>query len=82
MGPHSRLISWVITGGESGSHARPSHPEWFRSLRDQCVAAGVAYFAKQMGSVWAKEHKAKQPHGNDINEWPEDLRIREYPHAL
>lgn len=39
---------WVIAGGESGPNARPSHPEWFRSLRDQCAAAGVPFFFKQM----------------------------------
>ena len=42
-------IDWVIAGGESGPHARPSHPDWFRSLRDQCQAAGVPYFFKQWG---------------------------------
>lgn len=47
-----RGINWVITGGESGNRARPSHPDWFRSLRDQCQAAGVRYFHKQWGE-WA-----------------------------
>lgn len=42
-------ISWVIAGGESGAHARPSHPDWFRSLRDQCAIAGVPFFFKQWG---------------------------------
>lgn len=42
-------IGWVIAGGESGPHARPSHPDWFRSLRDQCQQAGVPYFHKQNG---------------------------------
>ena len=42
-------ISWIIVGGESGSSARPMHPEWARSLRDQCKAAGVPYFFKQWG---------------------------------
>ena len=42
-------IDWVIAGGESGPHARPSHPMWFRSLRDQCVQAGVPFFFKQWG---------------------------------
>lgn len=42
-------IDWVITGGESGSKARPMHPDWARSLRDQCQAAGVAFFFKQWG---------------------------------
>jgi hypothetical protein len=42
-------IHWVICGGESGPNARPMHPEWARSLRDQCKAAGVAFFFKQWG---------------------------------
>lgn len=42
-------IDWVIAGGESGAHARPSHPDWFRSLRDQCAAAGVPFLFKQWG---------------------------------
>ncbi len=42
-------IGWVITGGESGQHARPMHPDWARSLRDQCAAAGVPFFFKQWG---------------------------------
>lgn len=45
-------IDWVIAGGESGPHARPSHPDWFRSLREQCSAAGVAFHFKQWGD-WA-----------------------------
>lgn len=44
-----RRIDWVIVGGESGSNARPMHPHWARSLRDQCVAAGVAFHFKQWG---------------------------------
>lgn len=47
-----RTINWVIAGGESGPRARPSHPEWFRSLRDQCSAAGVPLHFKQWGE-WA-----------------------------
>lgn len=42
-------IDWVIVGGESGPGARPMHPEWARSLRDQCQAAGVPFFFKQWG---------------------------------
>jgi protein gp37 len=42
-------IDWVICGGESGHGARPMHPDWARSLRDQCEAAGVALFFKQWG---------------------------------
>lgn len=42
-------LNWIITGGESGPKARPSHPDWFRSLRDQCAAAGVPFLFKQWG---------------------------------
>lgn len=42
-------LDWVIVGGESGQNARPMHPDWARSIRDQCAAAGVAYFFKQWG---------------------------------
>lgn len=42
-------IHWVICGGESGSDARPMHPDWARSLRDQCMRAGVPFFFKQWG---------------------------------
>jgi protein gp37 len=44
-----RGITWVVCGGESGPGARPMHPDWARSLRDQCVAAGVPFFLKQLG---------------------------------
>lgn len=40
---------WVIVGGESGPNARPMHPDWARSLRDQCHNAGVPFFFKQWG---------------------------------
>ena len=42
-------ISWTIIGGETGPGARPMHPEWVRSLRDQCQASGTPYFFKQWG---------------------------------
>lgn len=42
-------LDWVIVGGESGRGARPMHPDWARSIRDQCVAAGVPFFFKQVG---------------------------------
>lgn len=45
-------VNLVIAGGESGPRARPSHPDWFRSLRDQCAATGTAFFFKQWGE-WA-----------------------------
>jgi len=45
----SHKLDWVICGGESGPKARPLHPEWARSLRDQCQAAQVPFFFKQWG---------------------------------
>lgn len=47
-------IDWVIAGGESGTRARPMHPDWVRSLRDQCAAANVPFFFKQWGA-WRPE---------------------------
>lgn len=46
------VLDWVIVGGESGQGARPVHPDWVRSLRDQCSRAGTAFFFKQWGE-WA-----------------------------
>lgn len=50
--PHQtvlRGLDWVVVGGESGRHARPMHPDWARSLRDQCAEAGVPFLFKQWG---------------------------------
>lgn len=63
--------NWLIFGGESGSGARPMNVEWARSIRDQCAAAGTAFFMKQMSGVV----KAKMP------PIPDDLMIREFPLA-
>jgi len=49
---HSDGLEWVIVGGEGGPDARPMDPDWARSLRDQCQAAGVPFFFKQWGE-WA-----------------------------
>lgn len=49
VGSLVRAIDWVIVGGESGQQARPMRPEWATGLRDQCEAAGVAFFFKQWG---------------------------------
>ena len=71
LNPDLDGIDWVICGGESGPGARPMHPDWARSLRDQCQAAGVPFFMKQMsGKTKAERHAI-----------PDDLMIREYPEA-
>jgi len=53
-------LDWIIAGGESGPGARPAHPDWLRSLRDQCTAEGVPFLFKQWGE-WLPtevEHRA------------------------
>ena len=57
-------IDWVIAGGESGSSARPSHPDWFCWMRDQCAEADVAFFFKQWGN-WAPD-TGPMPSGDPI----------------
>lgn len=58
------LLHWIIVGGESGPHARPIHPDWARSLRDQCVAAGVPFHFKQWG-----EHLPEFDRDRDDPDW-------------
>lgn len=60
-------IHWVIAGGESGPGARPMHPDWARSLRDQCAAAGVAFHFKQWGE-WGRIADQRPP----VDHLPED----------
>lgn len=55
------LPGWVIVGGESGRNARPMHPDWARSLRDQCVAADVPFLFKQWG-----EYRPYDPQTDDF----------------
>lgn len=59
LGPLDTLnlaeIDWAIAGGESGPAARPMNPDWVRSIRDQCVRAGVAFHFKQWGGVQKKQ---------------------------
>jgi protein gp37 len=58
-------VDWVIVGGESGPKARPMHPDWARSIRDQCQAAGVPFHFKQWGehAPWDAERDAGQSGG-------------------
>lgn len=59
-----RRLDWIIAGGESSSHARPSHPDWFRSLRDQCAAARVPFLFKNWG-----EHSLEYDRDRDDPDW-------------
>jgi protein gp37 len=96
-------LDWLIVGGESGPGARPCNIKWIRSAVEQCKAAGVPVFVKQLGarpvcSTEAAEVAAgiyptdrgpagrraepwvmRHPKGGDPSEWPEDLRVREFP---
>ncbi|MFC1610098.1 DUF5131 family protein [Myxococcota bacterium] len=56
-------IDWVIVGGESGPGARPMHPDWARSVRDQCLASGTRFFFKQWGA-WAPADQHEIPPGS------------------
>ncbi|ASQ10667.1 DUF5131 family protein [Sinorhizobium meliloti] len=67
-------LDWVVAGGESGPGARPMHPDWARSLRDQCAAAGVPFLFKQWGE-WA-------PQVGAVDGWtvPDDPEISRIDH--
>lgn len=89
---HMRGLDWVVTGGESGPRARPCDLAWLRGIVEQCRAAGVACFVKQLGvrpftSDLGEQFGdrglggLKSRKGGDMAEWPEDLRVREMPVA-
>lgn len=46
----NRKLDWIIAGGESGRFPRPMHPDWLRTIRDQCAAANIPFFFKQWGN--------------------------------
>jgi protein gp37 len=62
-------ISWVIVGGESGPGARPIREEWVVSIREQCRAAGVAFFFKQWGGT-RKSLNGRKLEGRTYDEYP------------
>lgn len=75
-GASASHLHWVIVGGESGPKARPMHPDWARSLRDQCQAAGVAFHFKQVGE-WGwidreQHHREYAAACNGEAPWPGD----------
>ena len=86
-------LDWLIIGGESGKKARPCDLEWLRSLVGQGKAAGVPVFVKQLGAnvqrtlfgpkiapIPLKDFKHSK--GGDWSEWPEDLRVRQFPTSV
>lgn len=82
-------IDWVIVGGESGplnavkkaDRARRMNPEWTRAVVEQCQTAGVPVFIKQTGSVLANEWGLAHRKGEDPAEWPEWMRVQQFPQA-
>ena len=70
-----RGIDWVIVGGESGPGARPMDPEWAIAIRDQCQAAGVAFFFKQWGGV-RKKATGRLLEGRTWDEMPVTLSLK------
>lgn len=95
-GEYYRSLDWIIVGGESGPGARPFDIGWARDVIAQCKAAGVPVFVKQLGS-WpcmtplcgigpsAYQNRCSlgihDRKGGDPSEWPEDLRVRQWPEA-
>lgn len=66
-------LDWIIAGGESGPHARPAHPDWFRALRDQCAASSVPFHLKQWGE-WLHEDDGADSLGTErspLYQWPQ-----------
>lgn len=71
-------LDWVIVGGESGPNARPMHPDWVKSIRDQCQEASVPFFFKQ----WGEWRPSEDSDMGDISKWlyvRSDSSISEYP---
>ncbi|MDR3438995.1 phage Gp37/Gp68 family protein [Telmatospirillum sp.] len=66
-------IDWIVAGGESGPHARPMHPDWARSLRDQCAATDVPFFFKQ----WGEYHPSAEhdPDPRRCGDTPEAIHV-------
>lgn len=80
-------MDWVIVGGESGNETgkykyRPCELRWIETIIEQCVVSGVPVFIKQLGTHLAKKMGLKDRHGGDWSEWPEWLRLREFPGTM
>jgi len=63
-------IDWIVIGGESGPHHRPMKIEWARNIVRQAKEQGIPVWMKQLGGLWP---------GGNLEDFPEDLRIREFP---
>lgn len=81
---YERGLDWVIIGGESGNDTgkyryRPSEIGWYEFVIDYCKKYNVPVFMKQLGTHLSKQLKLKDRHGGDISEWPDELKVREFP---
>lgn len=82
---HEIGLDWAIIGGESGSRARLFDIAWARQLKEQCTDAGVAFFMKQAGANVIDSDYGLSPlsyhdkKGGNMSEWPEDVRVRQFP---
>ncbi len=77
-----RGLQWVIVGGESGQGARPCALPWVDSIVRACRDAKVPCFVKQLGArPWEETGRVVLTHrkGGKVEEWPENLRVREFP---
>lgn len=72
-----RQIDWVIAGGESGPHARPAHPDWYRGLRDQCAAADVPFLFKQWGE-WATYDRGRTDGATLASPYSQDRPLQRF----
>ncbi len=72
---HGKAIHWIIAGGESGPQARPTHPRWFRSLRDQALQGGAAFHFKQWGE-WAPEDRPEKLEQAQLLDLPTEGMVR------
>ena len=75
-------LDWIICGGESGPKARPCEVAWLRNTVQECQVAGVACFVKQLGSYprgWSGLQFVHDRKGADPSEWPDDLRVQQFP---
>lgn len=78
------LIDWVIVGGESGNETgkyryRPCELKWIEKIVSDCQFYEIPVFVKQMGTYLSKQLKMSDRHGGNIDEFPEHLRLRQFP---
>lgn len=71
VGADRITLDWIVVGGESGPNSRPMHPDWARSIRDQCGAGEVPFFFKQWGSWGPMLNAAMADSASSDTAWPD-----------